>query len=85
MFRRALHVSLATLIVSIAMASPALALYREDGDEPGTGLTVLETLGYFVGIPVLLYVVIALLVMGLTSKRGGGVAELDRVPLSDRD
>lgn len=85
MIRRALTLVVSTAVVSVAFVSPALALYREDGDEPGTGLSVLETLGYFVGAPVLLYVVISLLVMGSTSKRGAGVADLDRIPLSDRD
>lgn len=85
MFRRAFALSIAALALTLTSAAPALALYREDGDEPGVGLSVLETLAYFVGAPVLLYVVISLIVMGLTSKRGGGVAGLDRIPLSDRD
>lgn len=85
MLRRVLTLSFALLATIAASATPVFALYREDGDEPGVGLSVLETLGYFVGVPVLLYLVISLIVMGLTSKRGGGVADLDRLPLSERD
>lgn len=45
-------------------ASPALAdVRRDDGDDPGPGLSLLETLTYFVGLPILLFVVIAGLVM----------------------
>jgi hypothetical protein len=85
MFRRALLLLAAIGGSFLVSAAPALALYREDGDEPGTGLTVLETLAYFVGAPVLLYLVITVIVMAATGKRGGGVAELDRIPLSNRD
>jgi hypothetical protein len=85
MFRRALAIFASLLVITTASIAPAFALTRQDGDDPGAGLTVLETIGYFVGAPVLLYLVISLIVMGLTTKRGGGVAELDRLPLSDRD
>lgn len=84
MFRRLLALAAVLFAITAATTAPALALYREDGDEPGTGLSILETLGYFVGAPVLLYLVISLIVMGFTGKRGGG-ADLDRIPLSDRD
>lgn len=85
MFRRATILTSSTFLVVTALASPALALTRQDGDEPGVGLTVLQTIGYFVGVPVLLYLVISLIVIGATTKRGGGVAELDRLPLTDRE
>jgi hypothetical protein len=42
---------LAGTTAAVLAASPAMALMRDPGDEPGTGLSVLETLGYFVGIP----------------------------------
>lgn len=44
------------------LSSPAFALTRDDGDDPGPGLSVGETLGLYVGIPVLLFLVIAGLV-----------------------
>ena len=85
MFRRALTLLGTLLTLVAATAAPSFALYREDGDEPDTGLSVLETLGYFVGAPVLLYLVITVIVMAFTGKRGGGVTDLDRMPLSERD
>lgn len=45
------------------MSSPAFAVTRDDGDDPGPGLSVLETLSVFVGLPILLFLVIAGLVM----------------------
>lgn len=50
------------------MTSPAMALIRDDGDEPGKGLGAAETLGLYVGIPVLAFVVIAGLVLVLSPK-----------------
>ncbi|CAL9447683.1 hypothetical protein ACH4LN_29115 [Streptomyces albus] len=45
------------------LSSPAFALTRDDGDDPGPGLSVGETLGLYVAIPILLFLVIAGLVM----------------------
>ncbi|MGY1435759.1 hypothetical protein [Streptomyces reniochalinae] len=44
------------------LSSPAFAFTRDDGDDPGPGLSVAETLGLYVGIPVVLFLVIAGLV-----------------------
>nr|WP_202550568.1 hypothetical protein [Streptomyces sp. SID8352] len=49
----------------LLMTSPALALTRDDGDDPGQGLSVVETLGLYVLAPVGLFVVITALVMVL--------------------
>nr|WP_197972512.1 MULTISPECIES: hypothetical protein [Streptomyces] len=49
----------------LLMSSPALALTRDDGDDPGTGLSVIETLGWFVIAPVVIFAVIAGLVVVL--------------------
>jgi hypothetical protein len=49
----------------LLMSSPALALTRDDGDDPGKGLSVIETLGLFVVAPIALFVVITGLVMVL--------------------
>ena len=76
MIRRA-FVLLSVPFASVMAAAPAYALFREDGDEPGTGLTVLETLAWFIGAPIALYVIIAGIVMAFTAKKGAGVAELD--------
>ncbi|MBW1601115.1 hypothetical protein JJV70_03155 [Streptomyces sp. JJ66] len=47
----------------LLMSSPAFALTRDDGDDPGTGLSVAETLGLFVGAPLVLFLLITGLVM----------------------
>ncbi|MFD6133235.1 hypothetical protein, partial [Streptomyces diastaticus] len=52
-----------TTLTTLLMTSPALALTRDDGDDPGTGLSVVETLGLYVALPIVLFVVIAGLVM----------------------
>ncbi|MFE9773105.1 hypothetical protein ACFYOV_15785 [Streptomyces sp. NPDC005931] len=52
-----------TTLMMLLMTSPALALNRDDGDDPGTGLSVIETLGLYVVAPIALFVVIAGLVM----------------------
>ncbi|GGO80974.1 hypothetical protein [Wenjunlia tyrosinilytica] len=59
---RAGAVSAGTTLM-LLMTSPAFALVRDDGDDPGSGLSVAQTLGLFVGIPVLAFAVIAGLVM----------------------
>jgi hypothetical protein len=51
----------------LLISSPAFALTRDDGDDPGAGLSVLQTLGLFVAIPLVLFGIIAGLVM-LTDK-----------------
>ncbi|WP_171116411.1 MULTISPECIES: hypothetical protein [Streptomyces] len=54
-----------TTLMMLLMSSPALALTRDDGDDPGTGLSVIETLGWFVIAPVVIFAVIAGLVVVL--------------------
>ncbi|CAL9446399.1 hypothetical protein SUDANB96_02360 [Streptomyces sp. enrichment culture] len=54
-----------TTLMMLLMSSPALALTRDDGDDPGTGLSVIETLGLFVIAPLALFAVITGLVMVL--------------------
>ena len=44
--------------VSVLAASPAMALTRDDGDDPGEGMSKLKVLGIFVGIPVAWFVLI---------------------------
>ncbi|MBO8189924.1 hypothetical protein [Streptomyces spirodelae] len=51
----------ATLLM--LLSSPAFALTRDDGDQPGSGLSVAETLGLYVAAPIVLFLLIAGLVM----------------------
>jgi hypothetical protein len=66
---RAALAAVATAALVLLPAAAASA-NLDDGQEPGSGLGVLETLLVFVGIPVLLFVVIALLVSAPTMARG---------------
>ncbi|MEU6402287.1 hypothetical protein [Streptomyces sp. NPDC046985] len=59
-----------TTLMMLLMSSPALALTRDDGDDPGPGLGVGATLGLYVGIPLLLFLVITGLVMVLARSNG---------------
>ncbi|MFG2022596.1 hypothetical protein [Streptomyces sp. NPDC048825] len=54
-----------TTLMMLLMSSPALALIPDDGDDPGPGLSVIETLGLYVVAPIALFAVIAGLVMVL--------------------
>ncbi|AWK08692.1 hypothetical protein SSP531S_14240 [Streptomyces spongiicola] len=66
-------VAAGTTLMMLLMSSPAVALTRDDGDHPGTGLSVAGTLGLFVVAPIALFVLIAGLVMVLDkSDRPGG-------------
>jgi hypothetical protein len=48
---------------SLLAGSPAFAaLHRDDGDDPGKGLSAMKVLGIYIGIPVGLFLLIALLV-----------------------
>ncbi|WP_372411846.1 hypothetical protein [Streptomyces luteireticuli] len=64
---RAGAVSGGTLLM-LLMSSPAFALTRDDGDDPGPGLSVLNTLGLYVAAPIVLFAVIAGLTMVLSRK-----------------
>ncbi|KUO22047.1 hypothetical protein [Streptomyces dysideae] len=52
-----------TTLMMLLMSSPALAVARDDGDDPGPGLSVIETLGLYVVAPIGLFAVITGLVM----------------------
>lgn len=52
-----------TAALTALLTSPAFALVRDDGDDPGPGLSVLETLGLYVAAPIVLFLIIAGLVM----------------------
>lgn len=48
---------------------PALALTRDDGDDPGPGLSVMDTIGLYVVAPIALFVIIVGLVMLLDKSK----------------
>ncbi|WP_328839199.1 hypothetical protein [Streptomyces europaeiscabiei] len=54
-----------TTLMMLLMSSPALAVTPDDGDDPGSGLSVIDTLGLFVVAPLALFAVITGLVMVL--------------------
>ena len=58
-----------TTLMMLLMSSPALALTRDDGDDPGHGLSVIQTLGLYVVTPLVLFGVITGLVMVLERSR----------------
>ncbi|MEV7733310.1 hypothetical protein AB0O75_14680 [Streptomyces sp. NPDC088921] len=58
-----------TTLMMLLMSSPASALVRDDGDDPGSGLSVIETLGLFVVAPLALFAIIAGLVMVLDKSK----------------
>lgn len=64
----------AALLGGVLAGGPAqaavLAANKDGGQQTGSGLSVLQTVLIFVGIPGLMFVVIALLVSATTSARG---------------
>lgn len=56
--------------VAVLVGSPAFAAHRDDGDQPGQGLTALETFLVFGVVPVALFLLIALLVSVPSIARG---------------
>ena len=58
-----------TTLMMLLMTSPALALTRDDGDDPGKGLSVAETLGLYVLCPLALFAIIAGLVLILDKSK----------------
>lgn len=52
----------AVLLSASLATSPAMALNRDDGDDPGEGISDLKLLGIFVGVPVLSMALIWILV-----------------------
>ncbi len=60
---RAAGVAAGTVLVSLLVSPAAQALQRDDGDDPGPGLSIFETLSLFVVAPVVLFAVIAGLVI----------------------
>ncbi|SOD66316.1 hypothetical protein SAMN06297387_12526 [Streptomyces zhaozhouensis] len=61
--KRAVAVSVSAALLTLLSSPAAQALTRDDGDDPGTGLSIAETLGLFVAAPILLFALIAAAVM----------------------
>lgn len=59
---RVAGVAAITMLVTALSSPVAHAVRRDDGDDPGSGLSAFETLGLFVLTPLLLFAVIAGLV-----------------------
>ncbi|MFF2144251.1 hypothetical protein [Kitasatospora sp. NPDC058190] len=51
----------ATVTLMMLLSSPAMALTRDDGDDPGPGLSVGQTIGLYVLLPLVAFAVIAAL------------------------
>ncbi|MEW2414954.1 hypothetical protein AB0953_14685 [Streptomyces sp. NPDC046866] len=60
---RAGAVTAGSALMMLLMTSPALAVIRDDGDDPGTGISVGETLGLYVALPLVVFLVISGLVI----------------------
>ena len=58
------------LLTTVLAGAPAYAANVDDGQQPGDGLSVVQTLLIFVGVPAALFVVIALLVSAPSMARG---------------
>lgn len=56
--------------VPLLLASPAFALHREAGDDPGPGMSAVATILVYIGIPAAIFCVIALLVLAPSIARG---------------
>jgi len=64
-FRKAVSVCVASGVIALTSALPVLAgTKHDDGDQPGQGLGVQGAILWFVILPLAIYGVIALLVMG---------------------
>ncbi|MFF3858357.1 hypothetical protein [Streptomyces sp. NPDC002209] len=62
---RAGAVTAGSTLMMLLMTSPALAVTHDDGDDPGPGLSIAQTLGLYVATPIVLFLIIAGLVMVL--------------------
>ncbi|MCF3964492.1 hypothetical protein [Streptomyces fuscigenes] len=69
---RAGAVAAGTTLMMLLMSSPALALTRDDGDDPGPGLSAIDTVALFVLCPLALFAIIAGLVILLDKSRKAG-------------
>ncbi len=73
-----------TTLMMLLMSSPALALTRDDGDDPGPGLSVGETLGLYVVAPIGLFLLIAGLVWVLDKSKDRGDTTSSNITVKGR-
>ncbi|MET9925619.1 MULTISPECIES: hypothetical protein [unclassified Streptomyces] len=66
---RAGVVAAGTTLMMLLMSAPALAYTRDDGDDPGPGLSAMETIGLYVIAPIGLFLLITALVMVLDKSK----------------
>ncbi|WSR91379.1 hypothetical protein OG728_13575 [Streptomyces microflavus] len=66
---RAGVVAAGTTLMMLLMSASALALTPDDGDDPGPGLSAMETIGLYVIAPIALFLVITALVMVLDKSK----------------
>lgn len=59
---RAGTVTAASALMTL-VSSPAFAVGRDDGEDPGPGLSVVETLGLYVALPIGIFLLISVMVM----------------------
>lgn len=71
--KSALRAGTVTAVSALMMlvSSSAFAVAPDDGDDPGPGLSVAETLGLYVALPIGIFLVISALVM-LGGRSGSG-------------
>jgi threonine/homoserine/homoserine lactone efflux protein len=58
----------AAATLMMLMTSPAMALTQDDGEQAGNGLTVAQTLGLYVALPIAIFLAITGLVLIGTRK-----------------
>lgn len=70
--RRALRAATvgALAAVPLLLASPAFAVHREAGDDPGQGMSAVATILTYIGIPAAIFTIIALLVLAPSIAKG---------------
>ena len=68
--RTAATVAVATALVSLSSTPAFAATHPDDGGEPGAGLSVIETLLIFVGIPAAMFIAVVILVNASSRARG---------------
>ncbi|TDC09928.1 hypothetical protein E1265_31820 [Streptomyces sp. 8K308] len=66
--KRAAAVTVGAVLLTMLSSPAAFALIPDDGDDPGPGLSVAETLGLFVAAPIAIFALITAAVI-LTDRR----------------
>jgi hypothetical protein len=67
---RGATVAAITALVLLSSSPAFAAAHPDDGDDPGPGLSVLQTLLIFVGIPAAIFVAVVIIVTATSSSHG---------------